>query len=125
MADFDPYYVWLGIPPRHSKGRPPLDFVHLFVKSQAELDAKFPLWAAKLAPAGMLWISWPKKSSGVESDLDENIVRSTGLATDPICGMQVQTTNAPAQRTRNGTRYWFCSDRCANAFDNEPSRYAK
>lgn len=34
----------------------------------------------RLAPAGMLWVSWPKKSSGVASDLDENIVRETGLA---------------------------------------------
>jgi hypothetical protein len=40
----------------------------------------FPLWAAKLAPAGMLWISWPKKSSGMVSDLDENVVRAIGLA---------------------------------------------
>jgi len=104
----------LGIPPRHSKGRPPLDFVHLFVKSQAELDAKFPLWAAKLAPAGMLWISWPKKSSGVESDLDENIVRSIGLATGlvdvKVCAVNevwsglkfvVRLKNRPAQKSRS------------------------
>src|SRR5579859_6598257 len=31
-------------------------------------------------PAGMLWVSWPKKSSGVTTDLDENIVRETGLS---------------------------------------------
>jgi hypothetical protein len=36
--------------------------------------------AKALAPAGMLWISWPKKSSGVVSDLTENIIRETGLA---------------------------------------------
>ena len=63
-----------------AKRQPPLDYVHLFVKTQAELRAGFPLWAAKLAPAGMLWISWPKKSSGVASDLNENIVRDIGLA---------------------------------------------
>jgi hypothetical protein len=33
-----------------------------------------------LAPAGMLWVSWPKKSSGVTTDLTENIIRDTGLA---------------------------------------------
>ena len=33
-----------------------------------------------LAPNGMLWISWPKKSSGVASDLDENKVRQIGLS---------------------------------------------
>jgi len=70
----------LGISSDKSNGKPPLDYVHLFVKTQAELKSKFPLWATKLAPAGMLWISWPKKSSGVESDLNENIVRDIGLA---------------------------------------------
>jgi len=35
--------------------------------------------AKALAPAGMLWISWPKKSSGVATDLTENVVRRGGL----------------------------------------------
>ena len=35
--------------------------------------------AKLLAPAGMLWVSWPKKSSGVATDLDENVVREIGL----------------------------------------------
>jgi len=35
--------------------------------------------ARALAPAGMFWIAWPKKSSGVTTDLDENVVRETGL----------------------------------------------
>ncbi len=34
----------------------------------------------QLTPAGMFWVSWPKKSSGVATDLDENIVREIGLA---------------------------------------------
>jgi hypothetical protein len=58
---------------------PPLDFAHLFVKSQADLKKRFAATAKKLAPAGILWVSWPKKSSGVPSDLDENIVRRIGL----------------------------------------------
>lgn len=36
--------------------------------------------AKQLAPAGMLWISWPKKSSGIATDLTEDVVRKTGLA---------------------------------------------
>ena len=55
------------------------DFVLLFVKSQKELKQKFSLLAAKLTPSGMLWVSWPKKTSGVQSDLNENIVRDIGL----------------------------------------------
>jgi hypothetical protein len=35
--------------------------------------------AKTLAPTGMLWISWPKKSSGVATDLTENVIRQSGL----------------------------------------------
>jgi hypothetical protein len=60
-------------------GPGPLDFVMIFVKSQAELRKQFPQFARQLAPAGMLWVSWPKKSSGVTTDLAENEVRGIGL----------------------------------------------
>jgi hypothetical protein len=57
-----------------------LDFAMLFTKSAASLKKEFTQLAKNLAPAGMLWISWPKKSSGVPTDLNENIVRDIGLA---------------------------------------------
>jgi hypothetical protein len=57
-----------------------LDFAMLFVKSQVELHKHFPALAEKLAPAGMLWVSWPKKSSGIASDLTEDVIRDFGLA---------------------------------------------
>jgi hypothetical protein len=57
----------------------PLDFSMLFVVSRTRLEKEFGRIAELLAPAGMLWISWPKKSSGVKSDIDENIVRQIGL----------------------------------------------
>ena len=57
----------------------PLDFAILFVKTQAELKQKFPQLAKQLAPTGMLWVSWPKKSSGVVTDVNENDVRKVGL----------------------------------------------
>jgi hypothetical protein len=56
-----------------------LDFEMLFTKSRAALAKEFGRIAKLLAPAGMLWVSWPKKSSGVASDLDENVVREIGL----------------------------------------------
>jgi hypothetical protein len=58
----------------------PLDFAMLFTKSKAELAQEFKRISKSLTPAGMLWVSWPKKSSGVATDLDENIVREIGLA---------------------------------------------
>src|SRR5690348_1160941 len=57
-----------------------LDFAMLFTKSKTELTKEFKPWSKRLAPAGMLWVSWPKKSSGVATDLDENVVREIGLA---------------------------------------------
>ena len=62
-----------------SDARSPLDFAMLFVKSQGELKKQFPRAAKQLAPTGMLWVSWPKKASGVTTDLDENVVRGIGL----------------------------------------------
>ncbi|HXM49350.1 MAG TPA: hypothetical protein VN956_16030 [Pyrinomonadaceae bacterium] len=64
----------------NSRSGKPLDFAQLFVKSENELTKKFSRYAKRLNPAGMLWVSWPKKSSGVSTDLSENIVRDIGLA---------------------------------------------
>jgi len=64
----------------NSRSGEPLDFVQLFVKSEKELQTKFSEYARKLNPAGMLWVSWPKKSSGVVTDVSEDMVRAIGLA---------------------------------------------
>ena len=56
-----------------------LDFAMIFVKSQADMKEHFPAFARRLAPAGMLWVSWPKKASGVVTDIGENDVMKIGL----------------------------------------------
>jgi len=61
-------------------GRGPLDFAMVFVKMQDELKSEFTRLTKQLAPAGMLWVSWPKKTSGVATDMNENDVRRIGLA---------------------------------------------
>jgi YHS domain-containing protein len=48
-----------------------------------------------------------------------------GYAIDPVCGMQVQTANAPAQAIHEGDQYWFCSDGCAERFVTTPQRYVR
>ena len=58
----------------------PLDFVQFFTTERRELERRFAALARALAPAGMLWISWPKKSSGVTTDLTEDVIRAIGLA---------------------------------------------
>ncbi|HEX9943998.1 MAG TPA: DUF3052 domain-containing protein [Thermoanaerobaculia bacterium] len=61
-------------------GPPPLDVILFFTKRRADLEKRFPSLAAAVAPSGGLWIAWPKKSSGVPTDLTETVVREIGLA---------------------------------------------
>ena len=60
-------------------GAADLDLVVFFVGSAAELRAGFARWAGSIHPAGMLWIAWPKKASGVRTDLTEDVVREIAL----------------------------------------------
>jgi hypothetical protein len=57
----------------------PLDLIIFFADSQQILKREFPKLAQKLAKNGMLWIAWPKKASGVATDLSDNSVRTIGL----------------------------------------------
>src|SRR5260370_25818498 len=56
-----------------------LDFIFLFAKSRVGLELELSPAAEALAPAGMLWISWPKQASGVATDLTEDAIRHSGL----------------------------------------------
>lgn len=55
------------------------DFIHLFTRDQKLFQNKFLQAKSKIADDGMIWVSWPKKSAKVETDLDENIIRDFGL----------------------------------------------
>ena len=57
----------------------PLGFVHLFVTSAADLAARLPVLKDDLAQDGILWVSWPKKASGVTTDVTEDAVRAAAL----------------------------------------------
>ncbi|MBI4426740.1 MAG: DUF3052 domain-containing protein [Candidatus Kerfeldbacteria bacterium] len=56
------------------------DFIQYFSKDEHELRAAFPRLKRSLKKEGMLWVSWPKQSSGVKTDLRENVVMKVGLA---------------------------------------------
>jgi hypothetical protein len=56
-----------------------LDFAMLFVKTESELRKKFASLRDRLESNGMLWVSWPKKASGVATDVTEGVVRTFGL----------------------------------------------
>ena len=72
-----------GLPPEAkiaTKLKAPLDMVHLFATEASVLRKKLPACRDAIAPDGMVWVSWPKKSSGVVTDLTDNVVRDTGLS---------------------------------------------
>jgi hypothetical protein len=54
-------------------------FVHLFVTKRSDLDKKLRALRRKLADTGILWISWPKKSAGVPTDVTEDVIRAVAL----------------------------------------------
>lgn len=63
--------------------RAPLDLVHLFAKDRRRLEQRFGRAMRAIAKDGMVWVSWPKKASGVHTDLDGGTVRAHGLG----CGL--------------------------------------
>jgi len=62
-----------------ARGASPLDVIVCFAGSRAELARLVPKAQARLDPNGGLWVCWPKKASGVATDLTETDVRTLGL----------------------------------------------
>jgi len=60
--------------------RAPLDVVVWFVTERRILERRLPELAERLDRAGGLWICWPKKASGVPTDVTENVARDAALA---------------------------------------------
>ena len=56
-----------------------VDIAIMFVMRRSDLAARFPALARSLAPAGRLWVAWPKKAAGVAGDLDFDAVQRVGL----------------------------------------------
>ncbi len=59
--------------------RAPLNLVLVFVLSKTELKRAVGKFKKLIAPDGMLWISWPKKTSGMKTDVTEDVVREVAL----------------------------------------------
>jgi len=60
--------------------RGPHPFIQFFARQRVALERRLPALKRALATDGALWVSWPKKSSGVQTDLTEDVVRSLALA---------------------------------------------
>ena len=58
---------------------PPVDLAHIFVTSCAALDCELRMLLPLIAPDGMIWVSWPKKSSKTPTDISEDVIRALAL----------------------------------------------
>ncbi len=70
----------------------PIDAAHIFVTGRAEMEAKLAALRPLLAPAGFIWVSWPKKASKVPTDITEDRIRdcilpSTDLVDVKVCAI--------------------------------------
>jgi hypothetical protein len=96
-------------------GKAPLDVVVLFATSRSALARAFPKAAARLEPAGGLWVAWPKRASGVPTDLTEDVAREiglpAGLVDNKVCAIDetwsglrfvIRRENRPEGRPRKG-----------------------
>jgi hypothetical protein len=61
------------------RARAGIGFVHLFATAKSALKSKLERFLKLIARDGVIWISWPKKSSGVETDITEDVVRELAL----------------------------------------------
>jgi hypothetical protein len=59
--------------------KPDSNFVHVFIKKRSELEKRLSILREKIADTGTVWVSWPKKSSNVPSDVTEDVVRAVAL----------------------------------------------
>jgi hypothetical protein len=59
--------------------RAELDFIQVFATKREGLETEFPGLKARLKQGGMIWVSWPKASSGLHTDLSDGVVREVGL----------------------------------------------
>ena len=69
-----------GVSPARRLGRGPYDVIVCFCPDRATLVRRWPVLHPRTTVAGALWIAWPKRSSGLATDLDEHGVREFALA---------------------------------------------
>ena len=67
------------------------DLVHVFTKSKAEIAKNLVAWLKVLGPDAVIWVSWPKKTSKVPTDITEDTIRAValpmGLVDSKVCAV--------------------------------------
>jgi hypothetical protein len=91
LAEFDGWGKCKTAKTLRSVAGGPFDYIHVFTKDAGALAAATPAMKRALAPAGVIWVSWPKKSSGVATTITEDVVRDfalkNGLVDVKVCAV--------------------------------------
>jgi hypothetical protein len=73
---------------------PSLDAAHIFVTARANMEAKLAMLGPMLAPAGFIWVSWPKKASKLPTDITEDTIRAVILPATDLVDVKVCAVDA-------------------------------
>ncbi len=73
---------------------PPIEAAHIFVTGYADMAARLARLRPLLAPAGFIWVSWPKKASGVATDINEDRIRDAILPDTDLVDVKVCAIDA-------------------------------
>ena len=93
-----------------------LPSTHPAMPAMTGIAWNYTTWLNILALVGFAVLYWLYRTR-------ERHGGGVGYAKDPVCGMQVETVNAPTTATHRGHRIHFCSDACREAFDADPDAY--
>lgn len=82
----EPFTEWLQAPfsLNLTDGEELLDYIHVFVKEQALLKEYLPQLRKMMQQNGMIWVSWPKKASKVQTNMSEDQVRALAFPLDLV-----------------------------------------
>jgi hypothetical protein len=83
----------------------PIDVAHIFVTERADLQAKLKQLLPLLNPAGMIWVSWPKKAAKVPTNITEDVIRDVclrmGLVDVKVCAVDAVWSGLKLMRRRS------------------------
>ena len=84
--------------------QPPIDAAHVFVTERGALEAKLHDLKPLLAPSGFIWVSWPKKTSKVPTDITEDTIREVclpmGLVDVKVCAIDATWSGLKLMRRK-------------------------
>lgn len=79
----DEYPAWVAPLPERARlarrGTPPHAAVHVFATKRADLARHLAQLRRSIAPDGYVWVSWPRKASGVATSITEDVIREVAL----------------------------------------------